>query len=130
MPVYSASGSASGRWGGGAICAQYLCTLRLHNICAEESCTTVLAGQQGFRGGSVGIWVDRRAPVDLVTVVPCASDRGRRSRSGARGIPPSTLFLLARTPDAYLHPEAGRDHARVARDRRDRRRARPPREPD
>src|SRR6478609_702796 len=90
----------------------------------------VRAGQGGCGWGCEAIWGADRRPVNLVTVVPCASDRGRWSLTGACGIRLSTILERFRTPDAYLHPEAGRDHAHLARDRRDRRRARPPREPD
>ena len=107
-------------------CAHSLCTRGVHESCAIG----VVAGQRGCEERRRAIWGVLPVPVDLTTVVPCALGWGRRSLSGARGIRQTHFLRRPGTPHAYLHPEAGRDHALVARDRRDRRRARPPREPD
>src|SRR6478735_9002097 len=52
----------------------------------------VRAGQGRCAWGCEAIWGADRRPVNLVTVVPCASDRGQWSLTGACGIrlPPSS----------------------------------------
>jgi large subunit ribosomal protein L13 len=55
-------------------------------------CTNVVAGQVGYAVPCRAIWGTDRRPVNLNTVVPCASDRGKRSLTGARGIRLSTIL--------------------------------------